>query len=47
MLHASCAFINSGFSKASILIIDGAGSKENNGIVSLNVNLYGKVIEKV
>jgi len=35
MLHASCAFINSGFNKASILIIDGAGSKEEtNGIIS-------------
>jgi carbamoyltransferase len=28
-LHASCAFHNSGFNKASILIIDGAGSKQN------------------
>ena len=28
LLHASCAFYNSGFNKASILIIDGAGSKE-------------------
>ena len=26
-LHASCAFYNSGFDKASILIIDGAGSR--------------------
>ena len=26
-LHVACAFINSGFNKASILIIDGAGSK--------------------
>jgi carbamoyltransferase len=35
MLHASCAFINSGFSEASIVIIDGAGSKEeSNGVVS-------------
>jgi len=35
LLHASCAFYNSGFDKASILIIDGAGSKEENkGIVS-------------
>ena len=35
MLHASCTFYNSGFNKASILIIDGAGSKEEtNGIVS-------------
>ena len=35
MLHASCAFYNSGFNKASILIIDGAGSKEDtNDIIS-------------
>lgn len=34
LLHASCAFINSGFSKASILIIDGAGSK-----IKLNDNI--------
>ena len=27
MLHASCAFHNSGFNRASILIIDGAGSR--------------------
>jgi carbamoyltransferase len=44
-LHASCTFYNSGFDKASILIIDGAGSRtESNNIVVLNVNLYGKVI---
>jgi carbamoyltransferase len=35
LLHASCAFYNSGFDKSSILIIDGAGSKEEtNGMVS-------------
>lgn len=35
MLHASCAFYNSGFDKASVLVIDGAGSKtESNGIIS-------------
>jgi carbamoyltransferase len=35
MLHASCAFFNSGFDKASLLVIDGAGSKKiNNNIVS-------------
>jgi len=35
LLHASCAYNNSGFDKASILIIDGAGSKEEfNGITS-------------
>jgi predicted NodU family carbamoyl transferase len=26
LLHASCAFYNSGFNKAAILVIDGAGS---------------------
>jgi len=35
MLHAVCAFFNSGFDKASLLVIDGAGSKkEFNGIIS-------------
>ena len=35
MLHASCAFFNSGFDKASLLVIDGAGSKEiNDDIIS-------------
>jgi len=36
LLHASCAFYNSGFDKASVLIIDGAGSliKYENGNVS-------------
>jgi len=35
LLHASCAFHNSGFNKSSILIIDGAGSKTNtNGMIS-------------
>ena len=35
LLHASCAFFNSGFDKSSILIIDGAGSKEeSNGVTS-------------
>ena len=34
-LHASCAFHNSGFDKASILIIDGAGSRtKSDGIIS-------------
>ena len=34
-LHALCAFHNSGFDKASVLVIDGAGSKtESNGIIS-------------
>ena len=33
-LHASCAFFNSGFNKSSILIIDGAGSKEESGGVT-------------
>lgn len=34
-LHAACSFYNSGFKKSSILIIDGAGSKEeNNGVIS-------------
>ena len=34
--HAACAFVNSGFNKSSILIIDGAGSKikHNDDIVS-------------
>tara|TARA_R110000803_G_scaffold5934_1_gene19454 strand:+ start:2432 stop:4117 length:1686 start_codon:yes stop_codon:yes gene_type:complete len=36
LLHATCAFYNSGFNKANILIIDGAGSKTtySNGIIS-------------
>ena len=32
LLHASCAFYNSGFSKAAILIIDGAGSLQTYNI---------------
>lgn len=32
LLHASCAFYNSGFSKAAILIIDGAGSLQTQNV---------------
>ena len=35
LLHASCAFYNSGFNKAAVIIIDGAGSKQ---IYDLNEN---------
>lgn len=36
LLHASCAFYNSGFSKAAILIIDGAGSLQTHNIDEQN-----------
>jgi len=47
-LHASCAFFNSGFSKASILIIDGAGSKEvqKNGLISFECESLWEGTEK-
>ena len=32
LLHASCAFYNSGFDKAAVLVIDGAGSKQIHNI---------------
>jgi carbamoyltransferase len=32
LLHASCAFYNSGFNKAAILVIDGAGSLQTHNI---------------
>ena len=37
LLHASCAFYNSGFDKAGILIIDGAGSLQTFNINEENV----------
>ena len=47
-LHTSCAFFNSGFSKASILIIDGAGSKttHDEGIVSFECESIWEGTEK-
>jgi carbamoyltransferase len=45
-LHAACAFVNSGFSKSSILIIDGAGSNQTH-ILKTNEKISGFEAESI
>lgn len=45
--HAACAFYNSGFDKALVLVVDGAGSFKSDEIPELDITLQGYEAESL